>query len=438
VIPETRYVKTADSVHVAYQARGEGPIDLVYVAGFASCFEVELEEPRTRRFFDGLSSFSRLILFDKRGTGLSDRRQTPDLDMRADDLRAVLDAVGSERAILFGETEGGMLATFFAATHPERVAALILYGSYAYSEQSTESQSEWREDIATGWGTIEFAQRWLEDEAPSLASDQDFVRWFAKLLRHSASPSAAVEFEDIRYGTDVRAILGSVQAPTLVLWRTGVWDDEPTQLRMLADMIPGAEIHELPGRDHIIVAGDVNEILQVSKEFVRSVRAEEQEISRVLVTVLFTDIVGSTTRATTLGDSAWRGLLERHHVTVRALLGRYRGQEVDTAGDGFFATFDGPARAVRCAQAVAKAVRPLGLEVRAGIHAGEVESIGEKVAGVAVIIGSRIGGLAGPSEVLVSQTVKDLVAGSGLSFDDQGEHELKGLPDRLHIYRVME
>jgi class 3 adenylate cyclase len=435
--PETRYAKTADGVHVAYQVRGDGPVDLVYVSGFASCFEVELEEPRAVRFFDGLSSFSRLILFDKRGTGLSDRRQTPDLDMRTDDLRAVLDAAGSERAILFGESEGGMLATFFAATHPERVLALILYGSYPNASQSAETESAWCADIAVRWGTLGFAQDWLEDEAPSLAADQDFVRWFAKLLRHAASPAAALEFEDARYRTDVRAILGSVQAPTLVLWRAGVWDYEPTPSRMLADMIPGAEHQELSGRDHFIVAGDVTEVLRASERFVRSVRAEEREIGRVLATVLFTDIVRSTSRATTLGDSAWKDLLERHHGTVRALLGRYRGQEVDTAGDGFFATFDGPARAVRCAQAVAKAVKPLGLEIRAGIHAGEVESIGDKVAGVAVIIGSRIGGLAGPSEVLVSQTVKDLVAGSGLTFEDRGEHELKGIPDPWRLYQVV-
>jgi class 3 adenylate cyclase len=436
-VPETRYAKTADGVHVAYQVRGDGPVDLVFVTGFASCFEVELEETRTVRFFDGLSSFSRLILFDKRGTGLSDRKQTPDLDMRADDLRAVLDAAGSERAILFGESEGGMLATFFAATHPERVLALILYGSYSNAGDSDQTESAGRENIAARWGTLEFAQDWLDEEAPSLAADQDFVRWFAKLLRHAASPAAALEFWDVRSRTDVRAILGSVQAPTLVLWRAGVWDHEPTPSRMLADLIPGAEYQELSGRDHIIVAGDVNEVLRASERFVHSVRAEDQEISRVLVTVLFTDIVGSTTRATTLGDSAWRDLLERHHGTVRALLGRYRGQEVDTAGDGFFATFDGPGRAVRCAHAVTKAVEPLGLQIRAGIHAGEVETIGDKVAGITVITGSRIGGLAGPSEVLVSQTVKDLVAGSGLTFEDRGEHELKGVPDRWRLYRVL-
>jgi class 3 adenylate cyclase len=436
-VPETRYAKTVDGVHVAYQVRGDGPVDLVYVTGFASCFEVELEEPRSVRFFGGLSSFSRLILFDKRGTGLSDRRQTPDLDMRADDLRAVLDAAGSERAILFGESEGGMLATFFAATHPERVLALILYGSYPNATQNAETESEWRADIAVRWGTLEFAQDWLKDEAPSLSADPDFVRWFAKLLRHAASPAAALEFEDARHRTDVSGILGSVQAPTLVLWRAGVWDPEPNPSRTLAYEIPGAEYQELSGRDHFLVAGDLNEVLRASERFVRSVRAEEREISRVLVTVLFTDIVGSTTKATTLGDSAWKDLLERHHGTVRALLGRYRGQEVDTAGDGFFATFDGPARAVRCAQAVAKAVKPLGLEIRAGIHAGEVESIGDKVAGITVIIGSRIGGLAGPSEVLVSQTVKDLVAGSGLNFQDRGEHELKGVQDLWRLYRVL-
>ena len=446
-VPETRYAKTADGVHIAYQVRGNGPVDLVYVAGFASNFEVDLEDRRIRAFFEHLATFSRVILFDKRGTGLSDRRQTPDLDMRADDLRAVLDAARSDRAVLFGESEGGALSAFFAAAHPDRVLALVLYGSgarYAWAPDyptgiTPEAHARWRDDIAKGWGSIDFARRWVEDEAPSLANDEDYVRWFAKNLRHSASPAAALEFDEIWYALDVRGILGTVQAPTLVLQRAGVFDEgvNPPS-RYLAERIPGARYEELPGRDHVIIAGDAKRVVEITERFVRSIRAEESEFERALATVLFTDIVGSTERAASAGDASWKTLLERHHEVVRALLGRYRGREVDTAGDGFFATFDAPARAVRCARAAAAAVRDLGIEIRGGVHTGEVETIDGKVGGLAVIIGARVGTKAGPSQIFVSQTVKDLVAGSRLVFEDAGEHELKGVPDRWHLYRVIE
>ena len=441
-VPETHYAKTADGVHIAYQVRGNGPVDLVYVAGFASNFEVDLEDRRIRAFFEHLATFSRVILFDKRGTGLSDRRQTPDLDMRADDLRAVLDAAGSDRAVLFGESEGGALSAFFAATHPDRVLALVLYGSHAryawapdYPTGATpEAHASWRDDIATGWGTIDFARRWVEDEAPSLANDEDYVRWFAKNLRHSASPAAALEFDEVWYALDVRGILGTVQAPTLVLQRAGVFDEPPS--RYLAERIPGARYEELPGRDHIIIAGDAERVVEITERFVRSIRAEESEFERALATVLFTDIVGSTERAASAGDASWKTLLERHHEVVRALLGRYRGREIDTAGDGFFASFDGPARAVRCALAIVERVQGLGIDVRVGLHTGECETIDTKLGGLAVNIGARVGGLARPSEVLVSQTVKDLVAGSGLTFEDRGEHELRGLPDKWRLFTV--
>jgi pimeloyl-ACP methyl ester carboxylesterase len=442
-IPETLYAKTADGVHIAYQVRGDGPVDLVHVMGFAANFEVELEEPRVARFHNRLASFSRLVLFDKRGTGLSDRHQTPDLDMRADDLRAVLDAVGSERAVLLGSSEGGALAAFFAATHPDRVLALILWGAearYAWAPDypigmKEEEHLAEREAIATGWGRVGHARKWLEEEAPSWANDEEAVRRLAKAERYAASPAAAIAFQDVWYGTDVRSVLGSVQAPTLAVWRPDAgWADNH---RYMAERIPGARSVELPGRDYIAYAGDTEGFFQAVETFLRSVRSEQAEIDRVLATVLFTDIVGSTARAAELGDAAWKDLLERHHRTVRAMIGRYRGREIDTAGDGFFATFDGPARAVRCAQAISEAVKPIGVDVRAGLHTGEVEMIDDKVGGIAVMIGARIGAKADASEVLVSSTVKDLVVGSGLTFGDAGEHELKGVPDRWRLYRVV-
>jgi class 3 adenylate cyclase len=443
VEPETRYAKTVDGVHIAYQIRGDGPIDLVYILGFASCFEIELEERRTRAFFDRLSSFTRLILFDKRGTGLSDRHQTPDLDMRADDLRAVLDAVGSDQAVLFGHSEGGALAAFFASTHPERVSALVLYGSAARYAWAPDYPIGMRQDefdrshdeIARSWGTIEHARAWVEDESPSVAGDAELIRMWARTERFGASPAAALAFDDVWYATDVRGILGSVQAPTLVLCRPAAhWDEHS---RFLGGHIPGAQLVELPGSDYTLVLGDIDAPLATIEAFLGSISAEQAEIDRALATVLFTDIVGSTERSSSMRAEEWRKLLERHHEVVRAMLGRYRGAEIDTAGDGFFATFDGPARAVRCAQAIVDAVRPLGIEIRAGVHTGEVDTIDGKVGGLAVSIGARVGAAAEASEVLVSSTVKDLVAGSGLAFEDRGEYELKGVPDRWRLYRAL-
>jgi class 3 adenylate cyclase/pimeloyl-ACP methyl ester carboxylesterase len=408
--------------------------------GFANNFESELEWPVATGFFDRLASFSRLILFDKRGTGLSDRRQTPDLEMRADDLRAALDAVGSERAVLFGESEGGALAAFFAAAHPERVLALVAYGTlarYAAGPDSPggishEEYLAMRDDIIRAWGSVDQARAWIEEEAPSFVDDEEFVRSWARLERHAASPAAALEFLDVWYATDVRGILGSVQAPTLVLCRPAA--DDPAGTRFFADQIPGAEFREIPGHDYIPPASGWEDMIEAVRRFVTSIRAEEAEIDRVLATVLFTDIVGSTETAAALGDVGWKALVERHHGVTRAMLGRYRGREIDTAGDGFFATFDGPARGVRCAQAIVDAVKPLGIQIRAGLHTGEVESIDGKVGGIAVNVGARICGRAADSEVLVSQTVKDLVAGSGLALEDRGIHALKGVPGDWHLH----
>lgn len=443
MVPEIRYAKTADGVHIAYQVRGDGPVDLVHVMGFTANFEVELEDPRTARFHERLASLSRLILFDKRGTGLSDRQQTPDLDMRADDLRAVLDAVGSERAVLLGHSEGGALAAFFAATNPHRVSALILWGAaariawapdYPIGMKEEDYLAE-RVEMANGWGTMEHARRWMEEEAPTLVNDQQAVRWWAKAERHGASPAAALAFFDVWYGTDVRSVLGSVQAPTLALWRPEAGGAD--RYRYMAEQIPGARPLELPGRDYALVVGSTEEFFQAVDSFLRTVRLEQAEIDRVLATVLFTDIVGSTARAAELGDAAWKDLLERHHRTVRAMIGRYRGREIDTAGDGFFAAFDGPARAVRCAQAVLESVKPMGLKVRAGVHTGEVETIDGKAGGLAVNIGARVAASAAPCELLVSSTVKDLTAGSELQFEDVGHRELKGIPGAWHLFRVV-
>ena len=446
----TRYAMTVDGVNIAYQVRGNGPVDLLWVGGFTANLEVEYDGPRNNAsFYAELAAFTRLILFDKRGTGLSDRTQTPDLEKRVDDMRAVLDAVGSERAVVLGAADGAALAAFFAATHPERVQALILKSPSARTAwapdypqgMKEEDYLAEREDMARRWGSIELAQEWVSREAPSLAHDTEYVEWFAKSMRHGASPGSAVAFEDVYYAIDVRSILGSVQAPTLVLAIPGADEQFETvgagQDRDLADGIPGAKYVELFGRDLVIIATNPRVLLDEIHGFINSVSAEEAEFDRVLATVLFTDIVGSTERASALGDGAWKDLLRRHHEVVRAMIGRYRGKEIGTAGDGVLATFDGPARGVRCAQAIAEAVQPLGLEIRAGLHTGEIEVTGDDVQGIAVHTGARVGALAGPSEVLVSQTVKDLVAGSGLTFEDAGEHELKGVPDRWRLYRVV-
>ena len=441
--PPIQYAKTIDGVNIAYQLRGDKPVDLVYTLGMAGNFEIEFEPPWGVRFLERLTSFSRVILFDKRGTGLSDRvLGAPDFDMRADDLRAVLDAAGSDRAVLVGNRGGGSLAAFYAAMHPERVLALVLYNSWArtawapdYPVGSSKDELEgWRAEIERHWGTEEMAKRFLENVAPSHANDPEWVRWEARALRHGASPAAALAFDEFEQAIDVRSVLATVQAPTLVLSRS-----EAAYARSadLAERIPGARHVHVPGEDWMPYAGDIDVLLGEVERFVRSVDAEEAEFDRVLATVLFTDIVDSTRQAAGLGDSAWKELVERHHSTVRALLGRYRGNEIDTAGDGFYATFDGPARAVRCAQALVGAIRPLGLEIRAGVHTGEVEMINDKVGGIAVSIGARVAGNAGPSEVLVSQTVRDLTAGCGLVFEEAGEHELKGVPDRWRLFRVV-
>ena len=429
---------------------GEAAVDIVFVMAWTTHIELMWKEPTLARFFSRLAAFSRLILFDKRGTGLSDRvsdDRLPPLEVRMDDARAVMDAVGSERAIVLGFSEGGPMATVFAATYPERTIALVLFGTsacwrptvdYPFPVPTDEEHDQYVERLGRIWGTREFAAQELgEWGAPTLANDDHTIGWLADYLRHAASPGAAIALERMNRGIDVRPALPAIHVPTLVLARDGDLLFAAEESKWMADQIHGARFVSFPGVDHFFWAGNQDELLGEIERFVAEVGNEETDLNRVLATVMFTDIVGSTAKTAELGDRGWANLLDRHHGAVRALLGRFRGTEVDTAGDGFFATFDGPARAVRCAQAICDAVRDFGLEVRAGVHTGEIERTAGNVGGIAVNVGARIAALAAPSEVLVSQTVRDLVSGSGLTFGDAGEHELKGVPDRWHLYRLV-
>ena len=442
--PETRYAKTADGVHVAYQVVGDGPVDMVFVMGWVTNIEVMWEEPEFARFLDRLASFSRLILFDKRGMGLSDRvpeDRLPDLETRMSDVRAVMDAAGSERAVVFGVSEGGPMSMVFAATYPERTIALVLYGTQAdftiRDPAYKEDQADYLKRTEEQWGTVEFARAQIAGwGAPGHESDEHLVSWFSSYMRRSVSPSAAIALERMNRQINATSVLGSIHVPTLMIARPRDLDFRIEHVRDTASRITGARLVELPGREHLPWVGDPDAIVDEVERFVIALGEVEAELDRVLATVLFTDVVGSTEKASELGDRRWKELVEEHHRLVRGQLARFRGVEVDTAGDGFFATFDGPARAVRCATSIVDAVAPLGIEVRAGVHTGEVQTIDGKVGGMAVVIGARVGASAGPSEVLVSQTVKDLVAGSGLAFEDAGEHELKGVPDRWRLHRV--
>jgi pimeloyl-ACP methyl ester carboxylesterase len=437
-----RYARSAD-VSIAYQIVGDGPRDLVIVPGWVSNLEAAWEDPGMARVFDRLASFSRLILFDKRGTGLSDRvptDQLPCLETRMDDVRAVMDAAGSERAALFGASEGGSMCILFAATYPERTAALIGFGVFAARRRSAdypwaptdEQRKQWLATIEHGWG--EAAD--VGDLAPSKVGDEQFQEWFGSYLRRSASPGAAVALGRMNTDIDVRAVLSSIRVPTLIIHRTGDRDASIDEGRYIASQIPGAKLVELPGEDHVFWTQDVDGVIDEIEGFLTGVR-RGPDPDRVLATVLFTDIVGSTARAVKMGDRQWMDALEAHRTMVRWFLERYRGREVDTAGDGFFATFDGPARAIRCGVAVRDAARERDIDIRAGLHTGEVE-MGEKPTGVAVHIGARVMAEAGAGEVLVSQTVKDLVAGSGLTFHDRGPRALKGVPGVWHLWSAQD
>ncbi|MDP9330505.1 MAG: adenylate/guanylate cyclase domain-containing protein [Actinomycetota bacterium] len=444
--PDVHYARNGETT-LAYQVVGNGPIDMVFVPQWIGNLELAWENPLFARFLRRLASFSRLVLMDRRGVGLSDRLSpidVPPLEILVEDLGVVMDAAGVERASLFGGSDSGCLCAMFAATYPQRTSALVLYSCEARAARAPDypfgfTDEEWEEylsALAAGWGTADYVAQGLQWFAPSIAHDADQQRWWLRMQRLSASPNSVVASERIWRALDIRAILPSIQAPTLVLHRSDDDVDRVEAGRYLAQRIPGAKFVELPGKDWLAWAGDQTALLDEVESFVRGIGEEEARLDRVLATVLFTDIVDSTAQSAAVGDREWRKLREDHDRIVRSQLARYRGREVKTMGDGFLATFDGPARGVTCAGAIVDAVRPLGLQVRAGLHTGEIELDGGDVAGIAVSIGARVGAKAGPSEVLVSQTVKDLVAGSGLIFEDAGEHELKGVPDRWHLYRV--
>jgi class 3 adenylate cyclase len=426
-IPDIRYARSGD-VSIAYQIVGGAPVDLIFVPFFGNV-RWAWEQPRLARFFRQLASFSRLILFDKRGTGLSDRPRTLTLEAQMDDIRAVLDTVGSERAALLGAIQGSQLCALFAATYPERTQALVLYHPHASPSDLPPAAQESPDQARERWGTRERATERTRAIVPSLADDDEVMRWFDDYFRFAASPGAAAEFFRMLRDTDITDVLPTIRVPTLVVhrarWRRAA--------RRVYDLIPDARIVELPGEDSPIWVDE-----EVAPEVQRFLAGEEgpQVPDSVLTTILFTDIVGSTEHAAALGDLAWRDLLARHHAAVRRELARFRGHELDTAGDGFFATFDGPARAIRCAEAIVAGVGTLGLELRAGVHTGECELHDGKPAGIAVAVGARVAGEAGPSQVVVSGTVRDLVAGSGIEFEEVGARTLKGVPGEWRLYLV--
>jgi pimeloyl-ACP methyl ester carboxylesterase len=439
--PPVQYARSGD-VHVAYQVVGGGPVDIVFVEGAMSNRHVMWEEPGARRFYERLGSFSRLILFDKRGMGLSDRVEAGTLEERMDDVRAVMDAVGSERAALIGESEGGPLAILFAATYPERTVALILAGAevkeeitddWPWGETSRAEHDEYIRMLPERWAKPPAS---LAGFAPSRGDDSQFIDWFTRLKVQSCSPSSAAAFIEMAFGIDVRHVVPTIRVPTLILHSVEDKVCHVENARFLARNIEGARYVELPGGDHVMWCEHSDVALAEIREFLTGVR-EAPERDRVLATVLFTDLVGSTERASELGDRRWRELLETHHASVRAELARFSGREIDTAGDGFLAAFDGPARAIRCAKAVVDAVGRLGLGVRAGVHTGECEVVGDKLAGQAVHVGARVAAQAQPGEVLVSSTVRDLIAGSGIELSDRGLFTLKGVEGERRLFAVV-
>lgn len=438
-MPETRYTRSGDA-DIAYQVVGKGPVDLIIVPGWISNVEVFWEEPNWARFTERLATFSRVILFDKRGTGLSDRVSgLPTLEVRMEDVHAVMDAVGSTKAALFGWSEGGPMCALFAATYPNRTLGLIMAGSYArrlnapdYPMGMTVEQLEdAAQQVMSKWGTaVAMAAR-----CPSKVGDLRFEQWWSRFLRQSASPSAAVALMRMNALIDIRNVLPVISVPTLILHSRG---DQVTSVengRFLARSIPNAQLVEYDGIDHLPFLQGSDTVAEEVERFLTG-SSTSGEADRVLATVMFTDIAGATQKAAEFGDRVWRDLLQAHHGAIRRELQRFRGKEIDTAGDGFFAVFDGPARAVRCGKAVIESVRPLGLSLRVGVHTGECEIMGEKYGGIAVHTGARVSAQAEPGEVLVTSTVKDLVAGSGLVFDDRGERQLKGIPGAWHLFSV--
>ena len=429
--PETKYAKSG-GVNIAYQVIGEGPLDLVYVMGWVSNLDHFWEDPSYARFLNRLTSFSRLILFDKRGTGLSDRvheSELPTLEQRMDDVRAVMDAVGSDRAALFGVSEGGPMCALFAAAYPDRTSALIMYGTYAkriwspdYPWAPTpEERQKWYDLLEQGWGGIVD----LHTMAPSVATDEHFKEWWAAYLRRSASPGTALALAKMNTQIDIRHVLPAIRVPTLIIHRAGDLDANVGGGRYMAGQVPGAKYVELPGDDHLPWVGDQDAILGAAEEFLSDI-LHPPELDRVLATVLFIRTVGPTSRAAELRADQWRNLLERHHSLVRRELERFRGREIEATENECLAIFDGPARAIRAACAVRDSARRLGIKVKGGLHTGECEMIGDKISGVALEIGAQVAARAGTGEILVSSTVKDLVSGSGIEFSDRGTHGLEG------------
>lgn len=450
--PTIHWARTIDGASIAYHDIGDGPVTLVLMNGWISHLEVYWEQPRYVRFLRRFSRNMRVLTFDKRGVGMSERiSQTPELESRMDDIRAVMDAAGVERAAIFGWGTGApSLALFFAATHPERTVAVITDGNilerrvpgYAWNF-TDEEYAEWKARLVARWGQedasmdiVRFAFGTEPGDAPT--DDAAFMAWLARFARFSATPTGLAAFEDMWHETDIRDVLSAVHVPTAVLYKnpTTEWGSK-AQAEYLCERLPGAQLLRVAGSAPVLWIEDPDPLVTAIERFLGSVKTEEEEFDRVLATVLFTDIVSSTQTASHLGDHAWKMLVERHHAIVRALLARYRGTELDTAGDGFYASFDGPARAVRCAQATIRATRQTGLEIRAGLHTGEVEMIDGKPGGIAVSIGARIAAKAAPGEVLVSQTVKDVVVGSGLAFEDRGDHELKGVPGHWQLHAAV-
>lgn len=441
-MPPIKYTKNGNT-SVAYQVVGDGPIDLVLVHGWVSHLELNWEEPSITRFFERLATFCRLILFDKRGTGMSDRvseSDLPTLEQRMEDVHAVLDAVGSRRAALMGISEGGPMCALFAATYPERTSALIMCGSYA----------RWIRDEDCPWAmtreqheaaAIAFERNWgtpigFKTVAPTSSADERYRNWWARYLRMGASPSAGVTLYRMNYEIDIRGLLPTIRVPSLLLHRVGDRLISVEASRYMARHIAGAKLVELPGDDHLVYLGDSDTVLGEIQEFLTGVRTPPQQ-DTTLATVVFVDIVESTQKAASLGDARWQDLLAAFHGAARRALDRHRGRLIDTAGDGVFASFDGPARAIRCAGEIRTQAASLGLGTRAGVHTGECRIAGDKLAGIAVHIGARVAAAARPGQVLVTGTVRDLIAGSGLKLSDCGLHALKGVPGEWQLLEVL-
>ncbi len=437
--PEVHYTRIENAA-VAYQVVGDGPLDVVFLPEWVNNLEMQWQDPRLARFPTRLASFARVVMLNMRGIGLSDplpRGDSPTVEQWMDDITAVLDAVGSSRAALLGTGIGGSLAVVFAATYPDRVSALGLVNATARSAAAPDYPfgitSEWREkaqqEMARSWGRAPI----LELRAPEVAWDARFRDWYSRFERYGASPGMALDVLRMIHDLDVRHVLPAVQCPVLVVHRSGDPIIRVEHGRYLAEHLPAAGYVELPGAGHAYWSGDQDRILDEIQEFLTGAPAGAA-IDRVLATILFTDIVGSTDLAARLGDVRWAELLDAHRVLVRRELERFRGQEVDTVGDGFVATFDGPARGIRCAAAIRDALAPIGLRIRAGLHTGEIERRADGIAGIAVHIGARVEARAEPGEILVSRTVVDLVAGSGIGFVERGAHELKGVPGTWPLF----